>query len=341
MNCNKYSTWKIQPDRNTQANNRGKLDTGTFCNYNCEFCYYKDQLDVTTDVQTIKDRADLLKQYGIKQVDLSGGESSIHKNWFEILQYCNERFEHISTLSNGWAFAKEDFLLKSKQSGLKEIMFSLHGWDEQSHDEIVGRKGSWEKILKAINLCKKHNIVVRINCTVYQKNYASLDQYCSVIKSIKPLELNFLTLNYWTNNKHAAPIDYNVVTDHIKKCIDSVKEHVKYINVRYTPYCYMKGYEKYVCNQYQHIYDLYDWNKAIYEYDVDTTIKYTEDEKLDMSYNKARSDRLQFYKKPLSCIRCKHFFICDGIEHQVKCKVKPERGDYITDVNHYRKNFYK
>jgi len=331
----------IRPDYDTPRCNRGKLDTGTFCNYDCEFCYYQGLLNNKTSFETIKKRIDILHKYGISEVDLSGGESSVHSQWFDILKYCDTRFDNISTLSNGWSFAREDFLVKSKQHGLKEILFSVHGYDESSHDDIVRRKGAWKRIMKAIELAHKHDIVVRINCTVYQRNQPGFDNYHDIVKRIKPLEVNFLTLNYWVNNKFADPIDYKNVTDKIKMCIDNIKNHVKYINVRYTPFCYMKGYEKYVCNQYQHIYDRYDWNKEIYDYNLDTSQEYSHREKIDLAYTKAKKDRLDTYKKPLACFKCKHFNICDGVEKQVKnFKPIPAPGKKIDQVNFYREEFY-
>jgi MoaA/NifB/PqqE/SkfB family radical SAM enzyme len=341
MNCNKFSTLLIRPDYDTPRCNRAKLDTGTFCNYNCEFCYYQGLLNNKTNFEVIKNRINILHKYGIKEIDLSGGESSVHEQWFDILDYCNDRFDHISTLSNGWAFAKEDFLIKSKKHGLKEIMFSVHGYDETSHDKIVRRKGAWTRINKAIELAHKHDMIVRINCTVYQQNIDGLLNYHQVLKRLKPLEVNFLTLNYWTNNRNAEPIDYKQATDNIKSCIDNIKDYVRYINVRYTPYCYMVGYEKYVCNQYQHIYDRYDWNKEIYNYDLDVSREYTHHEKIDLAHEAAQKQRQETYTKPVECFKCKYFYICDGVEKQVKkFKVLPLTGEKLTDVNHYRKNFY-
>jgi MoaA/NifB/PqqE/SkfB family radical SAM enzyme len=343
MNCNKFSTLCLDKDYTTARCNRAKLDTGTFCNYDCEFCYYQGLLDVKTSYEDIITRIDKLHEYGITEVDLSGGESSVHKQWFDILKYCNERFTNISTLSNGWAFAKEDFLVKSKECGLTEILFSVHGFDEQSHDTIVRRKGAWRRIMKAIKLAHDHGIVVRINCTVYQRNHTGLSAYDKVIKKIKPLEVNFLTLNYWVNNKFAEPINYESVTNNIKKCIDKIVDHVKYINVRYTPYCYMVGYEKYVCNHFQHIYDKFDWNKEIYDYNsIDTSIDYTHNQKIDMAYDAARIIRLRDYKKPIKCLSCKYYNICDGVEKQVEeFDAKPVKGRKITDVNQFRHGFYE
>jgi MoaA/NifB/PqqE/SkfB family radical SAM enzyme len=243
-------------------------------------------------------------------------------------------------LSNGSAFANEKFLVKSKEHGLTEILFSLHGYDAQSHDSIVRHPGGWKRIIKAIELCKKHNIVIRLNCTVYQRNYKGLAKYSDVVKQISPLQVNFLTLNYWVNNKNFEPLDYPAVTEYIKRCIDEIKDSVEYINVRYTPYCFMKGYEQYICNQYQHIYDVYDWNKEIYNYDIDVDRSYTDNEKIDLGYSAAARGRLDGYSKPKECIKCKHFHICDGVENEVSVTVFPESGQKITDVNYYRKNFY-
>ena len=342
MSCNRYSTIRLEKDYTTPRCNRAKLDTGTFCNYDCEFCYYQGELHKVTNFDVIKERIDILHKYGISEVDLSGGESSVHKQWFDILDYCNDKFENISTLSNGWAFAREDFLIKSKAHGLKEILFSVHGYDEQSHDEIVRRRGAWKRILKAIELAHKHGIIVRVNCTVYQRNYKGLLEYHNIIKTLNPLEVNFLTLNYWTNNRHAEPIDYTAVTDSIKICIDNIKNYVKYINVRYTPYCYMKGYEQYVCDQFQHIYDKYDWNVEVYDLALDVSKQYSDHEKIDMAYKTATERRMKDYKKPKECLLCKYLYICDGVENEVKgFKAKPENGKKILDVNHFREGFYE
>jgi MoaA/NifB/PqqE/SkfB family radical SAM enzyme len=298
-------------------------------------------LHLKTSFEKIRERIDHIHSYGITQIDLSGGESSIHKDWFAILDYCNERFEHISCLSNGSAFSNEKFLLQSKEHGLKEVLFSLHGYNEEVHDDIVGKIGAWKKIHSAINHCKKHGLKVRINCTVYQKNYHGLESYAEVIKKIDPFEVNFLTLNHWDDSSTFEPInDYIALTDGIKRCIDLIKDQIRLINVRYTPYCFMVGYEKYVCNQYQHIYDIYDWNKEIYDGKLDTSKTYTHKEKIDLAYEAAKIERLDTYKKPLNCVRCKYFNICDGIEKQSNTKVYPVRGKKIKDVNHYRKNFY-
>jgi len=333
----------LELDFETPRCNRAKLDTGPFCNYDCEFCYYKDQLDVKIPFDLVKERADHLLAYGITQVDLSGGESSVSPDWFKTLDYCNERFEHISCLSHGGKFANIEFLQESMDHGLKEILFSLHGATAETHDAITNRKGSFDRILRAINNAKQLGIIVRINCTVYYRNYTQLENiYADLINSIQPLEVNFITLNYWDDVAIEDNVSYKDMTDNIKKCIDVLNKDM-IINVRYVPYCYMTGYEQYVCDQYQHIYDIYDWNKEMYNYRLDVSKHYTEQEKIKLAYDTCGKFRAMFYKKRTDCLKCKHFYICDGVEKEIadNTPVYPAEGEKIKQVNFYRKEHFK
>jgi MoaA/NifB/PqqE/SkfB family radical SAM enzyme len=326
----------------TPINNRAKLDTGTQCNYKCSFCYYFDKLDQVTPFHIIKDRIDYIVDCGFTEIDLSGGESSIHSNWFDILDYCSEKNLYISTLSNGSKFSDIDFLKKSKEHGLSEILFSLHGYEESLHNSLVSHPKAFSKILTAIENSNTLGIKVRINCTVQKKNYLELStKFVDLIKPFDIFEVNFLTLNYWDAANSIDIIDYNQITPEIKKAIDKLK-HSCLINVRYTPYCFMKGYEKYVCNYYQHIYDIFDWNIAVYNKSEDTLPSdFYKNNKLKLLFESAKENRLHTYTKTKDCFDCKFFFICDGFEKNMpNLLIHPSPGVKITDVNFFRKDFF-
>jgi MoaA/NifB/PqqE/SkfB family radical SAM enzyme len=344
---NEMSVQGIVMDTITPQCNRAKLNTGTFCNYDCEFCYYTDLLDVKTPFEVVKERADYLRDYGITEVDLSGGESSVSPDWFRILDYCNENFEHVSCLSHGGRFSNIEFLKESQDHGLKEILFSLHGATSEAHDTITRRKGSFNRIVQAIKNAKELGIIVRINSTVYYKNYFQLaNEYADLINELDPLEVNFITLNYWEGVRiEKENVTYADMTEQIKRCIDRLNKKIV-INVRFVPYCYMEGYEKYVCDQYQHIYDPWDWNRAMltdeFDPDIDTTKTYSEEEKLAFAHKQCASHRNRFYRKELSCLKCKYFYICDGIENEIAgTPVYPVDGEKIKEVTFFRKDHFK
>ena len=319
---NKLSIRQINIDYERKINNRAKLDTGKLCNYKCEFCYYKNHLTERDSLKTIYDRIDYLKAYGIEQIDLSGGESSIEPNWFKILEYCRDNFKRISCLSHGGKFSDVEFIERSYNLGLREILFSLHGTTEGIHDTIVGKRGAFNNLMKAIYNAHQLGIEVRINTTLYDLNYDNIDT--NVIKNLQPTQVNFIALNYWRDNADFnKTIDYPVVCNYAKKYIDELKDSVE-VNARYFPYCHMDGYEQYIKNHYHHIYDMKDWNKAVYNEQLDTTVDYTHKEKVDQCFAEAERIRLQSCFKTQACTGCKYFFVCDGIEKQLESHVEPK-----------------
>jgi len=327
---------KLEIDNETPYCQRAKLNTGTHCNYRCEFCYYFNQLDVVTEFEKIKGRIDYLVACGIKEADLSGGESSIHQSWFDILDYCVSKRLRVSCLSNGSRFADLDFITKSKEHGLEEILFSLHGYDEESHNKMVGVKAGWRKMIKAIENANSVGIKVRINCTVTKDNYREIDgAFIELLKQYDIAQLNFLTLNYWDDASSQPVLDYKLSTDAVKRAIDKI-DFIPDIRVRYTPYCYMKGYEHHVYGYYQHIYDLSDWNIAVYDERV-APEDYVGNE-LPALYEAAKRQRLDTYKKNKECLDCKHYYICDGYEKTFEhLDVYPEEGEKLVTPTFYLK----
>jgi radical SAM protein with 4Fe4S-binding SPASM domain len=102
----------------------------------------------------------------------------------------------------------------------------------------------------------------------------------------------------------------------------------------------MQGYEQYVCNYHQHIYDVYDWNIAVYSGDMEPKL-YRENPHREM-YTAAANKRNASYYKTRDCMNCQYYYICDGVEKQIQdVKLTPVVGEKITQVNFYRKGWYK
>lgn len=337
MDYNLFSTPKINPiwnESNHPLCKRAKLDTGTFCNLNCEFCYYKDQLDKMDSFETICKRVDYLATYSlITEIELSGGESSIHPRWFDILAYCNTKFNYISTLSHGQKFSNAKFLLASREAGLKEILFSMHG-TYSIHDNIVQKQGAYLKLKRAIRLANKLGIKTRINCTVTNSNYNNIkENFVDEMLKLwnphpkpphQPQQLNFIFLNYWTDNETSETLDYSRAAPAVMVAIRKLKAKLPDldIRIRYLPFCYAEEFTDLVYGQFQHVFDTTDWNKEVYsgkQY-FDPAIKYTWKQSVKFGYDAAYKDRLASYRKPKECFKCKFFYDCDGIEKQFQSK---------------------
>jgi len=312
---------------------RSQLFVGTFCNYKCKFCYYKPDLLVKNDPQKVYTQMEYVKKNGMVDIEFTGGEPTIDPHWFDYLKKGKEMFRHLSLITNGQKMSKREFAQKCYDHGLREILFSIHGNDKESHEKITGIPGSWEKILKAIDNAKDIGFIVRLNCTVCSVNYENLDRLALRVKEIKPLGFNFIPLNYWDGaDESGVDIPYHKMAPQIKYAIDLMKGHVKYINVRYMPYCHMVGYEEYLCNWHQHTHDYWDWSNSFKRLPV-------------LDYRDAREYvdeiRTHVYGKKLECLACKYRGICDGVEKKLleHNELKATSGDLITDPMHFRKNY--
>jgi len=326
VNLNKI----LVPDyRDTESNDiclRGKVDTGYRCNYKCYFCYYKNNLDDPfLDKKIIKHNIDNLISRGIKEIEFSGGESSIHPNIIELIEYAYNKCGKVSMLSNG-SFDNK-LLANMKQKGLSEILFSVHGWSNQTHDAKVGVSGAFTKLLDSIYYAQQLGIIIRVNCTIENKLHVS--KYKTIIKLINPKQVNLLPLNYWNNAQELKEIDYLKVSNNIKKLIDSLKTYQFEINVRYIPFCFMKGYEPYVKSTYSHIFDKTDWNIQTYGNIEERVVS------KEYMFLYAFRNRKDTYIKPKECINCKWIYICDGIENKLlnSHKLNKVIGNPIKDIN--------
>lgn len=338
MNTNKFSLIGIVKDSETKYNTRVKLNTGTICNYKCKFCYTKNKLHLKPNIEKIYQQIDKLYSFGFREMDMSGGEPSILPEFFDLLDYCKNKGIKVSTLTNGFKFANMEFCKKAQKHGLNEILFSLHGSNEELHDRIVGHKGAFEKILKAIKNAKELGMTVRINCTVFNENYKTLyNEYPKLINELNPFEVNFIELNYFNEAHDNEKQNLKELVDAIKFAIDNI--NCELINVRYVPFCYMQGYEKHCVNYFQHIYDPYDWNMLSYAKNID---EYKDKPLLDSAYKIAGEHRLADFYKDEKCRRCKYFYICDGMKNEIgeENDVFPIDGKKIHNVNHFRIDFF-
>lgn len=312
---------------------RAKLDLGTYCNYKCDFCYYKSKLHLKTPLQVILNRFETLYNLGCRDFDLSGGEPTIHPDFLKIIKIIKEKNCKVSTLTNGSTFNNIEFLKKAQDAGLDEILFSLHSIGG-IHNSLVQGNNAYDKILKSIVNAKSLNILVRINSIVTDYNLQYINkEFTDIIEFIKPYEVNFLPLNYFSDAKRLEyGLDYEKASNVFKEFINHFKDFEvssklgvskMRINIRYYPFCYMEGFDKYIKGYYQHIFEKFDWNLAFYEYKESTFENLKE---------QAKINRIKNYKKTENCLKCKYFFICDGIEFKNKSKEKPVLGEKIKEI---------
>ena len=143
------------------------------CNMKCHHCLCADldeseekkELEPDEYERVVKEAMKL----GAHTFGLEGGEPFMAKNWEEILRRMKPRSNHIIISSNG-LMLDEKLVKKCAESGVDTINLSLDSGIPELHDVFRRRKGSFEKVMKAIELCKKYKIKVMLNSVLHKGN---------------------------------------------------------------------------------------------------------------------------------------------------------------------------
>lgn len=143
------------------------------CNFRCNHCLCHRIVETDTrkelkpeEYRRIVDEA---MKLGATTFGMEGGEPFVKKDWEKIVEAWQPKYNHIIVSSNGYLF-DESLAKKCSDIGIDTINFSLDSGIPELHDLFRRKKGSYERVMRAIQICKKHGIKVIINTVVHTGN---------------------------------------------------------------------------------------------------------------------------------------------------------------------------
>jgi len=142
------------------------------CNAKCGFCLaYKDIKHQKSDniFKIIK----ILYQYGVKDINISGGEPTLRSDYMDIIQFAYNLGIDISLTSN--CYLLDEYQIKRMMKYIKYLCVSLYSHNKEEHDSLTGLDGSYDKIMQTIKICNQINLPVRVHTVVTKVNQKSLD----------------------------------------------------------------------------------------------------------------------------------------------------------------------
>lgn len=136
------------------------------CNFRCRGCnVWREQGDKELPTQEVKRGLDILRDLGVVDLVLSGGNPLLREDIGEIIQYASRYF--ITTVYDNGSMA-----LKKKQAlqYADLVAISIDSLDPQKNDYIRGVKGAWKNAMKAVEELRKEGISVGVSPTISQLN---------------------------------------------------------------------------------------------------------------------------------------------------------------------------
>jgi molybdenum cofactor biosynthesis enzyme MoaA len=312
---------------------REEITVGYKCNLECRFCYYGCSFkDNMRHIDEIKKDILFSKRRGIEEIELSGGEPMLHGQIEAIVGFCQDQgFRTICMITNGILLKDIELMRSLKHRGLNEFLFSLHGSNSRTHNYLTQGE-TFSYLLQAIENAKTLGIPSRINVVVTKANVKDLIRIADLVVSLRPFMVNFLVsspLGFSRNFASEMSARYSLISSEVMKAVDIVKDIMK-VRVRYIPFCFMKGYEKYVCNVHQLHHDPYEWDYVVRE-QIHNGLFYKWakilvglfhiplgrllGQNIDRSFHEAilKVSCLVNAYKPFKCRSCRYYFICDGL----------------------------
>ena len=136
------------------------------CNYRCRGCnVWKEQDQKELSAEEVKKGLDILKELGIVELVLSGGDPLLREDIGEILDYASKLF--VTTVyDNGSMAAKKIDYLRN----VDFVAISIDSLDEAKNDYIKAVPGAWKKATEAVELLHSQGVKVAVTPTISQKN---------------------------------------------------------------------------------------------------------------------------------------------------------------------------
>ena len=160
------------------------------CNLKCPFCIRKnltfmDDMSMSTVCQIFESIEGIFDNIG--SVIITGGEPTLHPNFFDIVDMACNRFKRVLINSNGVFSTEIAEALKERMAHNLYVQISLDGL-KGVHDKLRGN-GSFEKTVNSINAFSEVSSHLIISTTVGKAN----------IESVKdmPEFLEGLSFRYW------------------------------------------------------------------------------------------------------------------------------------------------
>src|SRR3972149_4279971 len=141
------------------------------CNYRCRGCnVWKEQDRRELATEEIKRGLNILKDLGIVEIVLSGGDPLLREDAAEIIEHASNLF--ITTVYDNGSMATK------KMEALRNVDFvaiSIDSLDEAKNDHIKSVPGAWKKAMEAVGTLHKEGISVAVTPTISQLNLYEIE----------------------------------------------------------------------------------------------------------------------------------------------------------------------
>ncbi len=152
-----------------------QLELTKKCNEKCVHCYIVNNRDEELTTNEWVDVIDQMADIGCGTVAMSGGELFTRKDAIEIIKHAREKLMLLDIFSNLTLLDNDQIDLISKLF-VRSVQASVYSHDEDTHDRITRRRGSFRKTVRALERFKANGTQILIKSPMMTLNYNDFDK---------------------------------------------------------------------------------------------------------------------------------------------------------------------
>jgi len=201
------------------------------CNLKCVHCYARSE-DISYDNELNHEQSiamiDDLAQFGVPVLLFSGGEPTVHPRLVEYAKYAVSKGMRAVISTNGTLITREKARLL-KEVGLSYVGISLDGLEE-THDKFRGVKGTFKKVMTAIENCQEAGIKVGLRFTINKRNVKDIPGIFDLLEEKNIPRVCFYHLVYSGRGSEIAKEDLS--HEETRKVLDLIMKRTKDLHDR-------------------------------------------------------------------------------------------------------------
>lgn len=149
------------------------------CNYRCKYCSIWSKAANELNTDEVISLVNNFSECGTEAISFSGGEPLLRDDIGDIISHCRRKGIYTKLTTNGSLIPRK--ITEIRDIGLVKITFN---GPKCIHDS-QRQEGSYEDVLNAVELVKKNNIDVGLNCVISKHNIDYLDFILETAKRLK------------------------------------------------------------------------------------------------------------------------------------------------------------
>jgi 12,18-didecarboxysiroheme deacetylase len=204
------------------------------CNLKCVHCYARSE-DISYDNELNHEQSitmiDDLAEFGVPVLLFSGGEPTVHPRLVEYAKHAVSKGMRAVISTNGTLITKEKARVL-KEIGLSYVGISLDGLEE-THDKFRGVKGSYKKVMAAIENCQEAGIKVGLRFTINKRNVKDIPGIFDLLEEKNIPRACFYHLVYSGRGSEIAKEDLS--HEETRKILDLIMDRTKDLHDRNLP----------------------------------------------------------------------------------------------------------